>query len=137
LSLRPFEKWYESYYSTIFQSHYPSEERKAEMDKKVAASPQLQAVMPVMAFAKQSITEDHFQGRFLDKEFMEKIFNDHNEEVKNYVPANRLLVFDVREGWEPLCAFLGVKVPDEPLPHTNKKEDFAAMVGELMKGHMA
>jgi len=137
LSLRPFEKWYESYYSTIYQSHYPSAERKAEMEKKVAESPQLQKVMPVMGLAKQTITEEHFQGRFLDKDFMEKTFNDHNEAVKNYVPANKLLVFDVCEGWEPLCAFLNVNVPAEPLPHTNKKEDFAAMVQELMKGHMA
>ena len=67
---------------------------------------------------------------------MEKVFNEHNEEVKRYVPADKLLVFDVSEGWEPLCEFLGVPVPDELLPHTNKKEDFAAMVGELMQGHL-
>src|SRR5436305_3467233 len=136
LSTRPFEKWYESYHTTIWQTHNPSEERKAEMEQKVAASPQLQATMPVMAFAKQCLNDGHFQGKFLDKEFMEKVFNDHNEEVKNYVPADKLLVFDACEGWEPLCAFLGVEVPNEPLPHTNKKEDFAAMVGQLLQGNL-
>ena len=136
LSLRPFEKWYESFYSTIWQAQNPSEEAKAAMAQKVAGDPRLQQVMKVMAFAKQAIVEDHFQNRFLDKEFMEKVFNDHNEEVKNYVPADKLLVFDVREGWEPLCNFLGVDVPGEPLPHTNKKEDFQTMVSELMQGHL-
>ena len=39
------------------------------------------------------------------------------------VPADRLLVFDVKEGWAPLCAFLGVEVPDEPFPHDNAGMD--------------
>ena len=42
-----------------------------------------------------------------------------NERVKRDVPADRLLVWEPREGWEPLCEFLEVPVPDEPLPNTN------------------
>ncbi len=136
LSLRPFEKWYTSFYSTIWQAQNPPESERAAMAERVASDSRLQSVMKVMGFAKQTINEEHFQGRFLDKEFMEKVFNDHNEKVKNYVPADKLLVYDVCEGWEPLCEFLGVAVPAEPLPHTNKKEDFAAMVAELMQGHL-
>ncbi len=136
LSIRPFEKWYSSFYSTIWQAQNPPESERAAMGERMAADPRLQSVMKVMGFAKQTITEDHFQGKFLDKEFMEKVFNEHNEEVKRYVPADRLLVFDVTEGWEPLCKFLDVEVPDEPLPHTNKKEDFHVMVEELMRGNL-
>ena len=136
LSVRPFEKWYESFYTTIWKSQNPPESQKAEMAERVAASPRLQAVMKVMGLAKQTMNEEHFQGRFLDKEFMEKVFNDHNEEVKNYVPADKLLVFDVCEGWEPLCKFLETEVPCDSLPHTNKKEDFHVMVGELMSGNL-
>jgi hypothetical protein len=40
-----------------------------------------------------------------------------------------LLTFDVAEGWDPLCAFLGVAVPGEPFPRTNSTEDFKARVG--------
>lgn len=43
----------------------------------------------------------------------------HIENVKATVPPDRLLVFDVKEGWEPLCKFLGVPVPGEPFPHEN------------------
>jgi hypothetical protein len=40
-----------------------------------------------------------------------------------------LLVFDVVEGWAPLCAFLGVDVPDTPFPRTNNRADFWAKLG--------
>ena len=48
----------------------------------------------------------------------------HNEEVKRIVPAERLLVWEVTEGWEPLCEFLEVDVPDGPLPHANDRGTF-------------
>jgi hypothetical protein len=60
-----------------------------------------------------------FEGRVTDREGMIEIFNRHNEAVKAEVPPERLLVFDVREGWEPLCNFLGLPVPDGPFPHEN------------------
>jgi Sulfotransferase domain len=52
----------------------------------------------------------------------------HNEEVKRVVPAERLLVWEVGEGWEPLCEFLGVEVPDGPLPHANDRDTFVGRV---------
>lgn len=51
-----------------------------------------------------------------------------NEEVKNTVPAERLLVWEPKEGWEPICEFLEVKVPDEPLPQVNDTEAFKDMI---------
>ena len=136
LSVRPFENWYDSIYSTIWTAQNPPEAQRIEMSEKVAANPRLQTVMQCMELAKAVIMEDHFQGRFLDKTFMEEVFNKHNEEVKAYVPAKKLLVIDVSEGWEPLCKFLGTAVPAEPLPHTNKKEDFKTMLVELMQGNL-
>ncbi len=136
LTIRPFEKWYDSFYSTIWQAQNPTESQKAEMGQKLQSDPRLQKVMKVMQFAKDTMTEEHFQGMFLDKDFIKKIFDKHHEEVKAYVPADKLLVFDVAEGWEPLCKFLGKPEPVEPLPHTNKKEDFKEMLSELMKGQL-
>ena len=52
-----------------------------------------------------------FRGRFEDRAFAIDAFNRHNEQVRRDVPAERLLVYQVSEGWEPLCAFLGVSVP--------------------------
>ena len=48
-----------------------------------------------------------------------EFFNRHIEEVKSVVPSEKLLIFDVRQGWEPLCKFLAVPVPDEPFPKMN------------------
>jgi hypothetical protein len=57
-------------------------------------------------------------------------FIAHNEAVKAAIPADRLLVYQVKEGWEPLCAFLGTQAPDEPFPRTNDRAEF----WELLKG---
>ncbi len=53
-------------------------------------------------------------------------FSAHNEAVKNALPEERLLVFDVTEGWQPLCRFLGALVPNAPFPRSNSGEEFAA-----------
>jgi hypothetical protein len=51
-------------------------------------------------------------------------FAAHNERVKQVVPPDRLLVWEVTDGWEPLCAFLDVPVPSQPLPHANDRATF-------------
>jgi len=48
----------------------------------------------------------------------------HNDEVQRVVPADRLLVWSVEEGWEPLCEFLEVPVPEAPFPHINDRREF-------------
>jgi hypothetical protein len=58
----------------------------------------------------------------------------HNEEVKRTVPAERLLVWEPADGWEPLCEFLDVDVPSEPLPHVNDRETF---LGRVIDGALA
>ncbi len=52
----------------------------------------------------------------------------HNEEVKRVVPAERLLVWEVADGWGPLCEFLEVDVPEGPLPHANDRDSFVERV---------
>ena len=53
------------------------------------------------------------------KEISVAYFNNWVEEVKRTVPEEKLLVFNVKEGWEPLCKFLNVPIPEGPFPHTN------------------
>jgi hypothetical protein len=74
--------------------------------------------------------------------FMKNTFDDHadrdkaiaayrrnNEKVRDTIPAARLLVFDVKEGWEPLCRFLEVPVPEIPFPRSNPRDEFWAHFG--------
>ncbi|SAL98437.1 hypothetical protein [Absidia glauca] len=62
-----------------------------------------------------------------DNKYLCEVFNNRVEEVKRIIPADRLLVLEMGDGWEPLCQFLGKEVPDEPYPHTNAKEKFFEM----------
>jgi sulfotransferase family protein len=54
----------------------------------------------------------------------------YNESVKAAIPPERLLVWEVSEGWEPLCEFLEVPVPSEPLPHANDRDTFVGRVAD-------
>jgi hypothetical protein len=76
------------------------------------------------------IWDGSFDGRFDDREYAIKKFEQHIADVKMTADPERLLVFDVAEGWEPLCEFLGVPVPDHPFPRLN---DTARMNRELRK----
>jgi len=62
-----------------------------------------------------------------DKSEAIKIFNSHIEEVRSVVPKDQLLVFDVSEGWEPLCKFLGLPVPDIPFPNINDRQQVTTL----------
>ena len=65
-----------------------------------------------------------------------ELIKKYEADVKAAVPADKLLVFEATQGWEPLCKFLGVSIPSEPCPHLNKKENFKEMLVHLMKGEM-
>jgi hypothetical protein len=69
-------------------------------------------------FADKIIIENVFGGR-MEKENCINIFERHNQEVREWVPKDRLLEYDVTQGWEPLCDFLGVAIPKKPFPHLN------------------
>lgn len=79
-------------------------------------------VKPWWAY-KQTVKKGWAKGDF-ENENMKKIFEDHEVLVKRVVPRERLLVFEVKEGWGPLCDFLGVKRPKEKFPHVNDAEEY-------------
>lgn len=58
-----------------------------------------------------------------DRAAMIEFFLRNTEEVKAAFPPERLLVYDVNEGWEPLCRFLDLPIPDEPFPTINSRDE--------------
>lgn len=82
-----------------------------------------------------------FDQRMHDEAHCIEVYNRHNETVQRVIPAERLLVYDVSEGWAPLCNFLGAPVPDTPMPKANSTEDFqrelAGRAEQMMKAHAA
>jgi hypothetical protein len=65
-----------------------------------------------------------FDGRVSEREHLAAVFRRHNAAVAEHVAADRLLIYDVSQGWAPLCAFLGVPVPPVPFPHANDARAF-------------
>ena len=61
-------------------------------------------------------------------------YNAYTEEVKAAVPPEKLLVFKVTDGWAPLCAFLGVALPNEPFPNLNDRESVKKIIRDIIKG---
>lgn len=81
-----------------------------------------------LEMAWRLIVEQSFGGRMADPEHAMAVFRAHDAEVRRTIPDSRLLVYEVREGWGPLCAFLGVPVPDAAFPNTNSTEEFHNVV---------
>jgi hypothetical protein len=123
LTVRDPEKWYESGSETIF-SVGPKPLQMLTIPFMALASARVRQILGVLKMAGSSL-KNHFDGRLKDKEYTIAKFKAWNEEVKKTVPPEKLLVFEVKEGWEPLCKFLGVPVPQGiPFPHVNERAEF-------------
>jgi hypothetical protein len=120
LSERDPEAWYASIMKTIYPMSVSMREHAGE-------DPLWQR-RSEMVF--ELIWYGLFDGRLDDKDHVIGVYLAHNQQVKDEVPAGKLLVFESSLGWEPLCEFLDVPVPDEPYPRTNSSEDFAEMMKE-------
>jgi hypothetical protein len=120
LSVRDPERWYESFYNTIYQAGQRATSDAYPSAPNAPPNP----LQGVFEFAGWHLQGAVLEGRFAEKDHAIAIFNRHIKEVKRTIPADRLLVFDVKQGWEPLCAFLGLPVPDQPFPHVNDTAAF-------------
>ena len=76
-----------------------------------------------------ALMRHRFTPDFSDHDAAVAAYEAHNQAVRDEVPAERLLEWQPGNGWEPLCAALGVPVPVEPFPKVNSTEDFRAMAG--------
>ena len=117
LSVRDPEAWYKSVTDTIYQP------MKSPAPDGVPELVRLQSEM-----ARKAILDETFDNRFEDKAHAIEVFRKHNQAVRDAIDPARLLVFDVREGWGPLCRFLEVPIPDEPFPRLNDTATFQAMM---------
>ncbi len=118
-SVRNKTDWYRSSHETIFQSRtvFPAWLRRASG-----------LIDGLLEMTERIVWNGVFEGRFEDAGRAQQIFDEHTARVRATVPAERLLVFDVREGWAPLCRFLGVAVPNTPFPNVN---DRASMLRQI------
>lgn len=125
LTDRDPDAWYESADRTLYLSRYDEEGRRRRLDGDAGR---------VAAFAEELIWERTFGGRFEDRAHALGVLAEHRARVRAVVPNDRLLVFRAEQGWETLCAFLGVPVPHAPYPRGNTAADFHARVRRRIGG---
>lgn len=128
LTVRDPERWYESVRQTIFATS----EHAWALDILRWVLPPIRERYPIFKYVNRLIWDGQFEGRFKDKAFAIATFKQWNESVKATVPANKLLVFEVKQGWQPLCDFLGVPVPDTEFPHANSREEFRQIMRQQL-----
>jgi hypothetical protein len=118
LSRRDPDRWYDSVMDTI----YPV----------MMQGPPERAPEPLHAFhalVSALVFERTFGSRLADRAHAKRVFEAHNQAVIDAVPASRLLVYQPGDGWEPICRFLDVPVPDEAFPHLNDTAWYRAHTG--------
>ncbi len=123
LTVRDPESWYESARNTIYASLIAGQ--KGELKEGDEEPPSPEAFQMIASL----IWQGTFHGKFEDKPYAIEVFNKHIEEVKRKVPAERLVVHEVKEGWKPLAEMLGVPEPQNEFPRLNDKVAFREMVG--------
>lgn len=116
---RGAEAWYDSTYETIFAD-----------TSTVEASAFGRAIV-VMLDRHVWGPEGFFRGRFQDRDYAIARYEEHSEDVRKGVPAERLIDYSVTQGWEPICTALGTPIPEQPFPTVNEREEKARMVRRL------
>ena len=110
LTLRDFDSWYNRSANTIYK--VPT--MLPDWFKRV--------VYPIRMFIELQVNliwVGLFKNNFSDRESTELVYNEHIESVKKTIPADKLLIYRINEGWGPLCEFLNVENPKIPFPKVN------------------
>ena len=107
-------EWYESFSQTILP---------LIMDK----SKWPKAATPWFKMIEKVIIGKALKGR-MDKDGILAAYRDNETAVRALAKTGRALIFQTREGWLPLCTFLGTEVPVEPYPKSNERKEFFSNV---------
>jgi hypothetical protein len=110
LTLRDPDRWVESFSHTIYKLMEGRDEAPEEM-------------RAWFEMAEGVLARTGFPAG-LDAAALKTAFTAHTAAVTSAIPAPNLLVFQVKEGWGPLCDFLARPVPDKPFPRSNDRGEF-------------
>jgi hypothetical protein len=111
LTVRDEQEWFESYRRLMKAIH---------SFRLIRFLPPLNRLWPYGQRMNQVIFgDDAINENGLNRSAFVTAYRNHNNRVRQSIPADKLLEFDVREGWEPLCQFLDKDVPSVPFPHRN------------------
>ena len=112
LTVRNSSDWYDSYRATIWGP---------------TVGPTIDKGMPDERWnemVRRVLVDRAYRGEPTDRESVIATFEQHNADVQAAFGPDRLLVYEVAQGWEPLCGFVGLPVPDAPFPHLNRRDEW-------------
>jgi len=110
LTHRNANDWYASTESTIYKL-------------RTMLPAQLPGFRSIAKLTDQVIWDGTFDGRFTDRSHAIDCYEQHIRDVSNALPSKQLLLFDVRDGWSPLCEFLNVPIPHNiSFPNSNDRQ---------------
>jgi Sulfotransferase domain len=122
LSVRDGDAWARSMQQTIWALFYSDTLMRHLSDARTQVDPTYATYIMMMKEMWERSGLMH--GPDTTLEFMSTAMQRYNDEVKQTVSADRLLVWSPADGWEPLCELLEVPVPDAPFPHVNESGQF-------------
>jgi len=114
LTVRDAEKWFDSTNETIHAEEFASF---------IKSSPWGEMV--------QRTVYDTMDNRMQDKDFMVSWFNRRNEKIIKSIKPERLLVYEVKTGWGPLCEFLDLAAPDTDFPNINSRDETKELLAKM------
>jgi len=114
LTIRQPDTWYQSTSSTIYALY-----KALPFWVGWPVSP----MRFVVQMLRLIVWDGTFQGRFDEPEWATSVYQQHNAQVQACVPPDKLLVYRVQDGWEPLCQFLERPIPNVPFPHVNARHE--------------
>ncbi|GJJ12920.1 hypothetical protein Clacol_007167 [Clathrus columnatus] len=112
LTVRDPVKWAESIKTTTLKSYILFSKHENQLTPEIGA---------LFRWCK-AYFDGYHKGRLVMH--AEEEIENHNEHVKALIPTDRILIYDIKEGWDPLAKFLGVPKPDVPFPRLNDREAF-------------
>jgi hypothetical protein len=126
LSVRDSDSWARSMHDTIWGLFYDDVLIRHLSDARACVDEQWRGYLDMMQEMWQR--SGLLDGEDTTLEHMAAAFDRYNDEVRATVPADRLLVWTAADGWEPLCEFLELEVPDTPFPRVNDSQQFGERI---------
>ena len=115
LTVRDANKWFDSTNETIHSVEFASFIKNSPFGEMI-----------------QKTIWDPMENRMQDREYMVDFFTKRTADIVNSIAADRLLVYRISEGWEPLCKFLDTPVPDVEFPRINSRNETKEMLSQLI-----
>jgi Sulfotransferase domain len=115
LTIRDADKWFDSTNETIHSVEFAGFMKNSPFGEMV-----------------QKTIWDRMENRMQNREYMVRFFTDRSAEIMASIAPERLLVYQVSDGWGPLCEFLDVHVPDMEFPRINSRNETKELLANLM-----